>query len=154
MKAVTDPAVLLKTRVLRLLRWRLWVQEKLQPTEWQTTLLWAALAGFLGALAAIVFSTLTEGVHQFFGPVNLDVVDSMRHLPWWGCLLVPTLGGACAGLVLLGAKRLAGGQVSTDYMEAIVIGDGRIPIRLSLLKSAAALFSIGTGASIGREGPM
>ena len=154
MKAVTDPAVLLKTRVLRLLRWRLWVQEKLQPTEWQTTLLWAALAGFLGALAAIVFSTLTEGVHQFFGPVNLDVVDSMRHLPWWGCLLVPTLGGACAGLVLLGGKRLADGKISTDYMEAIVIGDGRIPIRLSLLKSAAALFSIGTGASIGREGPM
>jgi CIC family chloride channel protein len=141
-------------RVLRLLRWRLWIQEKLQPTEWQVTLLWAALAGFLGALAAIVFSGLTEGVHDLFGSSSLGVVDSMRKLPWWGCLLVPTLGGACAGLVLLFGQRLTRQQSSTDYMEAIVIGNGHVPVRASLVKSAAALFSIGSGGSIGREGPM
>jgi CIC family chloride channel protein len=39
-------------------------------------------------------------------------------------------------------------------MEAIVIGSGRVPVRASLVKSAAALFSIGSGGSIGREGPM
>ncbi len=154
MNAVTDPAALLLKRVLRLLRWRLWIQEKLQPTEWQVTLLWAALAGFLGALVSMMFSALAEGVHGFFGKVNLDVVDSMRHLPWWGCLLVPSLGGACAGLVLLFGQRLARGQSSTDYMEAIVIGNGYVPVRASLVKSAAALFSIGSGGSIGREGPM
>ena len=154
MKAVTDPAALLMTRVLRLLRWRLWIQEKLQPTEWQVTLLWAAFAGFLGALASMIFSALAEGVHGFFGRANLDVVDSMRQLPWWGCLLVPTAGGACAGLVLLFGQRLTRSQSSTDYMEAIVIGDGYIPVRASLVKSTAALFTIGSGGSIGREGPM
>jgi CIC family chloride channel protein len=154
MKAVTDPAALLMKRVLRLLRWRLWIQERLQPTEWQTTLLWAALAGFLGALASLVFSGLAEGVHGFFGRANVDVVDSMRQLPWWGRLLVPTAGGACAGLVLLFGQRLTRAQSSTDYMEAIVIGNGRVPIRASLVKSTAALFSIGSGGSIGREGPM
>jgi CIC family chloride channel protein len=154
MKAVTDPARLLMQRMLWLLRWRLWIQEKLQPTEWQITLLWAALAGFLGALASIVFSGLTENVHELFGQSSLGVVDSMRRLPWWGCLLVPTLGGACAGLVLLFGQRLTRNQSSTDYMEAIVIGNGRVPIRASLVKSAAALFSIGSGGSIGREGPM
>lgn len=39
-------------------------------------------------------------------------------------------------------------------MEAIAIGNGHVPIRASLVKSAAALFSIGSGGSIGREGPM
>lgn len=154
MKVVTDPAAVLMRRVLRLLRWRLWIQEKLQPTEWQVTLLWAALAGFLGALASMVFSALAEGVHGFFGRANVDVVDSMRQLPWWGCLLVPTLGGACAGIVLLYGSRLTRAQSSTDYMEAIAIGDGHVPIRASLVKSTAALFSIGSGGSIGREGPM
>ncbi len=154
MKAVTDPAALLMKRVLRLLRWRLWIQEKLQPTEWQATLLWAALAGFLGALASLVFSGLAEGVHGFFGRANVDVVDSMRQLPWWGRLIVPTAGGACAGLVLLFGQRLTRAQSSTDYMEAIVIGNGHVPIRASLVKSTAALFSIGSGGSIGREGPM
>ena len=154
MKVVTDPAAVLMRRMLRLLRWRLWIQEKIQPTEWQVTLLWAALAGFLGALASMVFSALAEGVHGFFGRANVDVVDSMRQLPWWGCLLVPTLGGACAGIVLLYGSRLTRAQSSTDYMEAIAIGDGHVPIRASLVKSTAALFSIGSGGSIGREGPM
>ncbi|MSU24407.1 MAG: voltage-gated chloride channel ClcB [Opitutus sp.] len=154
MKAVTDPAKLILARMLRLLRWRVWIQEKLQPTEWQVTLLWAAFAGFLGALASMLFSGLAEGVHDLFGSTSLGVVDSMRLLPWWGCLLVPTLGGACAGLVLLYGPRLTRSQSSTDYMEAIIIGNGHVPIRASLVKSTAALFSIGSGGSIGREGPM
>ena len=141
-------------RLQRLLRWRLWIREKLQLTEWQITLLWAALAGFLGAAASMVFSALAEGVHEFMTGSTSGVVESMRHLPWWGCLLVPTLGGAAAGLVLLYGSRLTRSQSSTDYMEAIVIGNGRVPVRSSLVKSSAALFSIGSGGSIGREGPM
>jgi len=141
-------------RLQRLLRWRLWIREKLQLTEWQVTLLWAALAGFLGAMASMIFSVLAEGVHEFMTGRTGGVVEVMRQLPWWGCLLVPTLGGAAAGLVLLYGSRLTRSQSSTDYMEAIVIGNGRLPVRASLVKSTAALFSIGSGGSIGREGPM
>ena len=156
MKVVIDPAELLLRRLMRLLRWRLWIQEKLQPTEWQVMLLWAAFAGFLGALASVFFTGLAEGVHELFGYAGegVGVVESMRKLPWWGCLLVPALGGMCAGIVLLLGKHIAPGQSSTDYMEAIAIGNGHVPIRTSLVKSAAALFSIGSGGSIGREGPM
>ncbi|MEO7413694.1 MAG: ClcB-like voltage-gated chloride channel protein [Opitutaceae bacterium] len=154
MKVVTEPAGVIMRRLLRLLRWRVWVQEKLQPTEWQVTLLWAALAGFLGALSSLIFTSLAEGMHGFFSESDLGVVDSMRALPWWGCLLVPATGGACAGMVLLLGRRFARQQSSTDYMEAIAIGNGRIAIRASLVKSCAALFSIGSGGSIGREGPL
>ncbi len=154
MKVTIDPATLLLKRLQRLLRWRLWVQEKVQLTEWQVTLLWAALAGFLGCLTSLIFSALAEGVHEMLTGSSAGVVESMRHLPWWGCLLVPTLGGVAAGLVLLYGQHLTRGQSSTDYMEAIAIGDGRLPVRASLVKSAAALFSIGSGGSIGREGPM
>ncbi|MEI6464072.1 MAG: ClcB-like voltage-gated chloride channel protein, partial [Verrucomicrobiota bacterium] len=152
--AVTDPAALLMRRLLRWLRWRLWIQERLQPSEWQVTLAWSALAGFLGALASIFFTALTEGAHNWFTNSNLGVVESMAQLPAWACLLVPTLGGACAGVVLLYGQRLTRAQSSTDYMEAILIGDGYISTRASLVKSAAAFFSIGSGGSIGREGPM
>jgi CIC family chloride channel protein len=141
-------------RLQRLLRWRLWVQEKLQLTEWQVTLLWAALAGFLGAWSSMLFSALAEGVHEFMTGRSGGVVESMRLIPWWGRMLVPTVGGAAAGLVLLYGSRITRSQSSTDYMEAIVIGNGRVPVRSSLIKSAAALFSIGSGGSIGREGPM
>jgi CIC family chloride channel protein len=152
--AMTDPAGVLMRRLLRLLRWRVWIQEKLQPTEWQVTLLWAALAGFLGALASMLFSGLTEDIYNWFGDSSLGIVSSMQRLPWWARLTIPALGGAIAGLILIFGQRLTRMQSSTDYMEAIAIGTGRLPVRASLIKSAAALFSIGSGGSIGREGPM
>jgi CIC family chloride channel protein len=154
MKGMRAPANVLMRRLLRLLRWRVWIQEKLQPTEWQVTLLWAAVAGFLGALAAMLFSALTENIYDWFGQSSLGIVDSMKALPWWGCVLVPTLGGVLAGLVLMFGQHITRTQSSTDYMEAIAIGSGHLPIRASLVKSTAALFSIGSGGSIGREGPM
>jgi CIC family chloride channel protein len=154
MRVVRDPAVQLLQHLMRLLRWRLWVQEKLQPTEWQITLLWAALAGFMGALSSLLFSVMAEGIHELLTGRTEGVVETMRQLPWWGCVAVPAAGGLLAGLTLLFGKRIAQGQSSTDYMEAIVIGSGEIPVRSSMVKSAAALFSIGSGGSIGREGPM
>ena len=154
MKVVTDPAAKLMGRVLRLLRWRLWIQEKLQPTEWQVTLLWAAFAGFLGALSSLLFSAMAEGVHEFLTGSTAGVVESMRQLPWWLCVLIPAVGGGLAGVVLKFGEIITQGKSSTDYMEAIVIGSGQVPVRASLVKSGAALFSIGSGGSIGREGPM
>lgn len=154
MKTVTDPAKLLMERLMRLLRWRVWLAERLQPTEWQVTLMWAALAGFLGALAALIFTACAEGIHQFLTNSNAGVVESMRLLPWWMRLAIPAIGGLLAGLVLLLGKHLVKGKSSTDYMEAIAIGDGRIPLRTSLVKSIAALFTISSGGSVGREGPM
>ena len=154
MNVVPDPAKLLPERMLRLLRRRVWIQEKLQLTEWQVTLLWAALVGFLGALGSLVFRGLAEGVHQLLTGSDAGVVESMKQLPWWAVLTLPAAGGLLAGLVLLLGKHLVRGQSSTDYMEAISIGSGNIPIRASLVSTAAALFSIGSGGSIGREGPM
>ena len=153
-ESATKPRALIVRRLMRLLRFRVWIQEHLQPTEWQVTLMWAAISGFLGALAAIGFSLLTEDIYDWFGSRSLGIVDSIRKLPWWGCLLVPTAGGALAGAVLAFGQRIARSQSSTDYMEAIAIGTGRLPVRASLMKSMAALFSIGSGGSIGREGPM
>ena len=114
MKAVTDPAGVLMRRLLFLLRWRVWVQERLQPSEWQVTLLWAAIAGFLGALSSLLFTTLTERVHDWFGNSRLGVVDSMASLPWWAVLAVPTLGGAAAGSSLVVRRGGTGGRTPRE----------------------------------------
>ena len=37
-------------------------------------------------------------------------------------------------------------------MEAVTLGDGRLPLRTSLAKCLSSLLSIGSGGSIGREG--
>jgi CIC family chloride channel protein len=107
-----------------------------------------------GALGALAFRAGTEDIHELLTGSKADVVGSFRLMPWWSCLAVPTAGGLISGAILVVGKRFVRGQNSTDYMEAIVIGSGSVPVRASLVKTCAGLFSIGSGGSIGREGPM
>jgi chloride channel protein, CIC family len=137
------------------LRWWLPLIEWLRPTELQITLVLAGLAGFLGALGSLAFRHATEIVHWVFtGSWGAGLSESFARLPWWQRIVVPTVGGAAAGLVLMFTSRFLKQQRTTDYMEAVVIGDGILSTRQSLLKSLSALFSISSGASIGREGPL
>ena len=73
-----------RTQLLRLLRWRVWVQEKLQPTEWQVTLIWAAIVGVLGALTSIGFTTLTERIHTWFGGTDRSEASMDEFFKWLG----------------------------------------------------------------------
>jgi chloride channel protein, CIC family len=67
-------------------------------------------------------------------------------------LLTPVLGGLAAGAVLHWGLRLVGKQGSTNLLEVVVAGDGRLPFRSGIVRAVSSLISIGTGASIGREG--
>src|ERR1700712_4129693 len=108
-------------RLQRLLRWRLWIIEKLRPSPWQETLCWAAVAGVLGAVSALAFRFGVNVVHSLLTGNAEGMVDSFRELNWQQRLGIPVVGGVIAGLVLLFGKRLHSGESSTDYMEAILI---------------------------------
>ena len=54
--------------------------------------------------------------------------------------------------LVFAAKKIR--KAPTPYMEAVSIGNGYIPVRSNLLRSLAAILTIGSGASIGREGPL
>lgn len=137
------------------LQWWLRFVDWLRPKELQITLVLAGLAGFLGAVGSLAFRRATEAVHWVFtGSWEPGVSESFAHLPWWQRIVVPTVGGAAAGLILMFSARFVKQARTTDYMEAVVIGDGVLSSRQSLLKSLSSLFSISSGASIGREGPL
>lgn len=138
-----------------LLRLSVWIAERVRPTALQATLFWAGLIGFFGALVSVGFRYLIHEVHGVFtGHYGGSLVESFGELPRWERVLIPTVGGILAGVALAFGRRLKRGKSTTDYMEAIVLGDGVISARMSLVKSASALFSIASGASIGREGPL
>lgn len=143
----------------RLVRVRIWLGERLRFNELQATLLWAAIIGFLGAWSSIAFKEATEWLHHLFtgfheGEEVAGYVASFQKMDAWHRILVPTLGGLLAGLTLMFGSRFKARQNSTDYMEAVVVGDGNISTKVSLVKSVSAWFSSASGASIGREGPL
>lgn len=116
-------------------------------------LMWAALVGCAGALATLVFRdglTLLQAL--LFGRSG-SFVGIATSLPWLARLLTPCAGGLFAGCLLVLARRHAGG-VRADYMEVVAVGDGKVPVQLTLVNSLSSLLSIASGGSIGREGSM
>lgn len=130
------------------LRWR----EKLIFKEEAFHLLLAGLVGVIGGSVNLFFFYAGEMVQRLFLPQPTDPVQAAEMLAPWQRLLVPSLGGLAAGLILYLGFRLIGPQGSSDLLEAVVAGDGRLPFRTESVKTASALVSIATGASIGREG--
>ena len=134
-----------------LLGLRLW--SWLRPSDRQALLWWAFAAGLLGATGTVAFRYAGLGLQFLLTGRTGDEVSIFAALAWWQRLCIPAGGGLAAGLVLLLARRL-GDRKATDYMEAVVVGDGHVPVRPSLMRSLSALFSISSGEAIGREGPL
>ncbi|MFL6516246.1 MAG: ClcB-like voltage-gated chloride channel protein [Chthoniobacterales bacterium] len=140
---------------LRRLRFWVWLKERAQVTDLQVTLFWSGIVGLGGAAASLGFRAATGFVHKALtGDPSPGMVESFSHLPPWLRLLIPALGGLVAGAILWVGTRWHGKVTTTDYMEAIVLGDGRISARRTLAQSCSALFTIASGGSIGREGPL
>jgi CIC family chloride channel protein len=141
----------------RLLILKVWLVDHFRLSERQVTLIWAALVGMLGALVSEGFRKATSLIHFILTGSDLSISLSFAKIPVWQRIAIPTLGGILAGFTLwLGNRFLAGvrQKTTTDYMEAVVVGSGNISISASIVKSLSALFTISTGGSIGREGPL
>ena len=120
------------------------------------TLCIAGVMGLAGALATVVFRELLAWIQILLGGGDIPhgMVSLARGMDPWQRFLMPAAGGAVAGLILQLASRWLPRRGAADYMEAISVGRGVIGFRQTLARSLSSIFSIGSGASIGREGPM
>ncbi|MBE7939917.1 MULTISPECIES: ClcB-like voltage-gated chloride channel protein [Ramlibacter] len=126
-----------------------------RPSDGQRMLLWAALVGVGGALATLAFREGLVALEGWLYGTREGLVQAAIGLVWWQRLLVPAVGGLLAGGVLLLAQRLPQGEGRDgDYMEAVVLGRGRLGTRHSLLRALSSACSVVSGGAIGREGPM
>jgi CIC family chloride channel protein len=120
--------------------------------------IWAAAAGALAAGATIAFRWLAQAVEWLATGSTQGLVEAARSIPAWERPLVCAAGGLAAGLVLKHGARWAErgpkGDHHVDYIDAARLGRVELNDRTNLTRTVSALFSIGTGSSIGREGPM
>lgn len=115
---------------------------------------WAALIGICGALTGVGFRASVRLVQSALTGHSAGLVETAELLPWWSRIAVPSIGGALAGSVIWASRRLLPGGRSFDYMEAVAVGNGQLGSRAALLQAASSFFTIGSGGSIGREGPL
>ncbi|MCL4178027.1 MAG: ClcB-like voltage-gated chloride channel protein [Verrucomicrobia bacterium] len=149
---------LLTERLRRMLQrhWRrlLQLRERLRFSEEAFHLIVAGLVGVVGGTVDLLVYALHSALEALVLFDTRNVLSAVRDLPWWWCLLLPAAGGLAAGLILHFGLRLVRMPGSTNLLEVVVAGDGRLRFRPGLLQSLSSMFSISTGGSIGREGPI
>jgi CIC family chloride channel protein len=129
------------------------IRERLGFSEETFHLIMAGAVGVIGGFTNFLFAQCIDQVQILVFGHKGDLVEMGEALPhWWQLFLIPTIGGFTAGLILFWGSKLFKRQGTTHFLEVVVAGDGRLPFRSALIKSFSSLISIGTGASIGREG--
>ena len=114
----------------------------------------AIFLGVLGAYGAIGFRLLIRAVHRISYGSGEYTLEMLRDLPWWHCLLMPTVGGLLVGIIVTKLSPEVKGSGIPEVMEAAVRKGGAIRLRVVLTKALAASLTIGSGGSAGREGPI
>ncbi|WP_145546830.1 voltage-gated ClC-type chloride channel ClcB [Yersinia intermedia] len=121
-------------------------------------LLISVMLGMMAALIVWLFHQAMLGLEWLlFARTDGSLVAAASSITGWRRALTPALGGLAAGALLWGYQRYQNQKTSsapTDYMEAIEIGDGRLDVSASLVKSLASLLVVSSGSAIGREGAM
>lgn len=145
---------MLRLLVVRLLRLRVWITERGPGDLWESNYFWAAVTGLCGALSSVLFREALRYLERILLHSDASLEYAAATLPWWGRLLMPAAGGLVAGAILLLGQRWSEAGRSADFMEAVVLGNGVIRMRATLVKSLSSLVTISSGGSIGREGPM
>jgi CIC family chloride channel protein len=120
----------------------------------------ALVIGVAAGLGAIVFrylilwATVLFTGHQDYSVADHEPYERLAQLGRWFVLLVPVIGGLIYGPLIDRFAREARGHGVPEVMLAVAAGGGRIRPRVALVKSLASALCIGTGGSVGREGPI
>ncbi len=132
-------------------------EEEQQPFEGMmgrphTVVAMAIVVGILVGFVSILFRLMIGG----FSHLYFDILAGALPQSWGPLryLAIPAAGGALVGPIIYVFAREAKGHGIPEVMEAVAMRGGRIRPRVTLIKALASSICIGSGGSVGREGPI
>ena len=119
----------------------------------------ALITGLITGFGAIFFRGLIAAIHNLFFLGTFSVhYDANIFTPAgpWGpfIILAPIIGGMVVTALVTNFAPEARGHGVPEVMDAIYYKEGVIRPIVAVVKSIASAFSIGSGAAVGREGPI
>jgi CIC family chloride channel protein len=114
-------------------------------------ILTALIVGVGAGLGAVVFRRLIEWIYRLS---FVGIAGVLEPIAPYQYILIPALGGLIVGLLIYNFAHEAKGHGVPEVMEAVALRGGRIRPRVALVKALASSVCIGTGGSVGREGPI
>lgn len=128
--------------------------DRLKMTEHTFMVIIALIIGLLSGFGAILIRLMIKSISgiSFSGSGNL--IANIINTPWYLKIIIPSIGGMIVGPVIYFFAREAKGHGVPEVMQAILMKGGKIRPRVAFIKAIASSITIGTGGSVGREGPI
>ncbi|MEG3637950.1 chloride channel protein [Magnetococcus sp. PR-3] len=115
----------------------------------------AIIIGVMVGYGAILFRTLIEGFqHLFLGSGTENVGQLVAGLEWWHVVLAPMIGGALVGPLVHFFFPGSRGHGVPEVMSSVALHGAKMNLKDGVGKMLACSLSIGSGGSVGREGPV
>ncbi len=119
----------------------------------------AILVGVIAGFGAVAFRTLIAIIHNgmLLGKFSIFYDANLHTSPSpWGkyVIFVPVLGALGVAFLVKNFAPEAKGHGVPEVMDSIYYDKGKIRPIVAVIKSLASALSIGSGGSIGREGPI
>lgn len=126
--------------------------QRLGPTETQVLIAAGLIVGVGAGVGAVIFRWLI----QWFTSLFFDVLRSALEPALGPAAVVPlpALGGLIFGPLIYFFAREAKGHGVPEVMLAVAQRGGRIRPAVAVIKAVASAVCIGSGGSVGREGPI
>ena len=143
-----------RTRIQRLMRKLSASMFSAGNYEFGTITALALLVGVICGYAAVGFYLgISEVLEIGFGGDEASLATGVATLPVWLIIGVPVTGGLIVGQLLRFMPHRQTSGVA-NVIEAAALKNGQINIKEGLVSAAATVISLGSGASMGREGPV
>ena len=125
--------------------------DRWQPPERVIIVVTALVVGVGAGLGAVAFRWLMDSITKLS---FIAIPSALGFLGRYYVVVVPAIGGLIVGPLTYFFAREAKGHGVPEVMEAVALRGGRIRPVVGLVKALASAICIGTGGSVGREGPI
>lgn len=123
--------------------------EKVKLPEYSVFSFFAIITGAAAGLAAVLFHNSIDILNEFFfnkEGANLDIGA-------WFVILIPAIGMLIQAALIKFFPKTARQKGVSEVIKSVALRGGHIPFRTTLFHFIAPVISIGTGATVGPEGP-
>ncbi len=128
--------------------------DKAKMTEHTFMIVIAIIIGVLAGFSAIGIRAMIKFFSELSFPGTGNLLQNIIATPWYLIIIIPIVGGIIVGPIIYYLAPEAKGHGVPEVMQAILLKGGQIRGRVAIVKALASAISIGTGGSVGREGPI
>ncbi len=125
--------------------------QTLRQSDATFLLIFAVLTGLGSGYGAVVFRWLIRFFHHWFFDRGKILFSFLGE---YYVIIIPAIGGLIVGFIIYFLARETRGHGVPEVMMAVDKQEGRIRFRVALVKALVSSLSIGSGGSVGREGPI